>query len=69
MIRVVSSDSFFNVISRMTNVKFISLDTPQNVKGGGHKIKTPSLEGVSWELRGSNPRPSACKADALNQLS
>jgi len=22
-----------------------------------------------WELRGSNPRPSACKADALNQLS
>jgi hypothetical protein len=24
---------------------------------------------VSWELRGSNPRPSACKADALNQLS
>ena len=24
---------------------------------------------LSWELRGSNPRPSACKADALNQLS
>ena len=23
----------------------------------------------SWELRDSNPRPSACKADALNQLS
>ncbi len=22
-----------------------------------------------WELRESNPRPSACKADALNQLS
>ena len=22
-----------------------------------------------WELRDSNPRPSACKADALNQLS
>ncbi len=22
-----------------------------------------------WEQRGSNPRPSACKADALNQLS
>ena len=23
----------------------------------------------SWEQRESNPRPSACKADALNQLS
>ena len=22
-----------------------------------------------WALRDSNPRPSACKADALNQLS
>ncbi len=22
-----------------------------------------------WEQRESNPRPSACKADALNQLS
>ena len=24
---------------------------------------------VKWALRDSNPRPSACKADALNQLS
>lgn len=24
---------------------------------------------ILWELRDSNPRPSACKADALNQLS
>jgi hypothetical protein len=24
---------------------------------------------ISWELTGSNRRPSACKADALNQLS
>ena len=24
---------------------------------------------VLWELTGSNRRPSACKADALNQLS
>ena len=24
---------------------------------------------LRWELRESNPRPSACKADALNQLS
>jgi hypothetical protein len=24
---------------------------------------------IMWELTGSNRRPSACKADALNQLS
>ena len=24
---------------------------------------------VLWALRDSNPRPAACKADALNQLS
>ena len=24
---------------------------------------------LPWELTGSNRRPSACKADALNQLS
>jgi hypothetical protein len=24
---------------------------------------------IEWELTGSNRRPSACKADALNQLS
>ena len=24
---------------------------------------------LMWALRDSNPRPSACKADALNQLS
>ena len=28
-----------------------------------------SKEGIEWELTGSNRRPSACKADALNQLS
>ena len=34
------------------------------------RIKNPSLSLVNlWELRDSNPRPSACKADALNQLS
>ncbi len=27
------------------------------------------LERERWALRDSNPRPSACKADALNQLS
>ena len=41
-----------------------------------HKVQkkatdfNPSLSlDNQWELRDSNPRPSACKADALNQLS
>ena len=35
-----------------------------------HKQKSLRIvEGHLWELRVSNPRPSACKADALNQLS
>gem|GEM_PF-2837996 len=29
----------------------------------------PKAREVLWELTGSNRRPSACKADALNQLS
>ena len=28
-----------------------------------------TLTASEWELTGSNRRPSACKADALNQLS
>ena len=28
-----------------------------------------TLSCIEWELTGSNRRPSACKADALNQLS
>ena len=28
-----------------------------------------TLAVIEWELTGSNRRPSACKADALNQLS
>ena len=32
--------------------------------------KSPlKFEKAWWEQRESNPRPSACKADALNQLS
>jgi hypothetical protein len=33
---------------------------------------TPAFAGPAfmlWAMRDSNPRPSACKADALNQLS
>ena len=40
-------------------------------KPGRHTRTKPSrkLKGFVWEQRESNPRPSACKADALNQLS
>ncbi len=31
--------------------------------------KTSTLVEVLWVLRDSNPRPSGCKPDALNQLS
>jgi hypothetical protein len=33
------------------------------------KITTVTVWISLWELMGSNHRPSACKADALNQLS
>ena len=39
---------------------------------GAKKKKSPKYyfgDGFLWKLRDSNPRPSACKADALNQLS
>ena len=37
----------------------------------GTKKRSDSSESLlgMWALRDSNPRPSACKADALNQLS
>ena len=37
-----------------------------NMKKAPRKTEVLFLE---WEQRESNPRPSACKADALNQLS
>ena len=37
-------------------------------KGSG-RITSKTLHGSVWEHTGSNRGPSACKADALNQLS
>ena len=34
-----------------------------------NKKRVPKFWNSLWALRDSNPRPSACKADALNQLS
>ena len=33
------------------------------------EIRKVSLSNLKWALTDSNRRPSACKADALNQLS
>ena len=38
-------------------------------KYGYNKKETTEKWSLKWEQRESNPRPSACKADALNQLS
>ena len=38
-------------------------------QGVYEKSPAVKLRGFWWEQRESNPRPSACKADALNQLS
>ena len=35
----------------------------------GQRKKVTISRDLWWEQRESNPRPSACKADALNQLS
>ena len=42
------------------------LFVPDELKKAPRKTEVLFLE---WEQRESNPRPSACKADALNQLS
>ena len=43
----------------------------RSMGGRGIYEKKRSVKRISfwWEQRESNPRPSACKADALNQLS
>ena len=58
----VAAQAFFILYSRLAN-KFAA----------GYKTKKDVfrhlLAVVLWELTDSNRRPSACKADALNQLS
>ncbi len=43
-----------------------SMERDKNEKGPN---RLEPLTDLKWELTGSNRRPSACKADALNQLS
>ncbi len=55
----------------MINGHFVASNTWQTLKFKGRGKKKPSevSEGCLWEHTGSNRGPSACKADALNQLS
>lgn len=68
----------FLVPLRCLEMAFVCLSGERQNKKNTFQIKC--LEGVvlfcprrvfisTWALRDSNPRPSACKADALNQLS
>ena len=56
-------------VTDVVNIGYLRIDYVNKIFY--HKIKNPSNEGLnlSWALRDSNPGPSACKADALNQLS
>ena len=52
----------------MTDVVPVFKRRINNIKSKMHK-KSLAIARPPWELTGSNRRPSACKADALNQLS
>ncbi len=54
--------------SYKTQRKQIETKRREPVPNHAQKEKPRDCEAL-WELLGSNQRPSACKADALNQLS
>ena len=59
---------FLSILNLSKNVRFLNIFSECNVKTEaftGHWRKISSV----WALTDSNRRPSACKADALNQLS
>ena len=45
------------------------MSVPDRALGTIKRKRSTVKVDLLWELRESNPRPSACKADALNQLS
>ena len=49
--------------------KHCSPELLKKLQDAQRKKPSRKLKGFLWEQRESNPRPSACKADALNQLS
>ena len=64
----------WTLVARMQNNRNFTLSHIQPIREGpiNEKYLSSELErhfDFWWEQRESNPRPSACKADALNQLS
>ncbi len=59
----------FFYIFRGSNIVSIQLQAVKYIYKILHIRKGSHLDSPLWELLGSNQRPSACKADALNQLS
>ena len=57
-----------NPVCRITQ-KDYTKGTPNRAHGTIKRKRSTVKVDLLWELRESNPRPSACKADALNQLS
>ena len=60
--------SWGNPVCRITQ-KDYTKGTPDRTLGTIKRKRSTVKVDLLWELRESNPRPSACKADALNQLS
>ena len=60
--------SWGNPVCRITQ-KDYTKGTPNRAHGTIKRKRSTVKVDLLWELRESNPRPSACKADALNQLS
>ncbi len=65
------TEAFCPIITRMTSVEFIEPSLIQYIETEVHtnKKRLPYNDNLLWEHTGSNRGPSACKADALNQLS
>ena len=63
---------FYAQHKKQPQTKHLKRCMSKSMQKGANKKGLQSLETlycIKWELTGSNRRPSACKADALNQLS
>ena len=69
MIRIVSSDAFCDDFYSASGIKFVFGWRILDVYFGHKKSHFRGFSKFLWEHTGSNRGPSACKADALNQLS
>jgi hypothetical protein len=69
MIGIVPGQSAIQIVC-MTDVILIDRFRVDDVEIINHiRKKVTETDDLLWALRDSNPRPSGCKPDALNQLS